>query len=184
MSFSLGHSKNTNRRRNGRSDGWSDGWSDGQEGRPGPNCLFRTSSGWWVITSRDCALIHWHIGCREECWPGAWGMGPMQAWSLALGFGQLPARRTPWSGDQCGEQRGPDLRHRETNTTPGYHHTHREILSSRFGIYSRHYRRGVLRVTQCATGYTQCCVCKVIVHFMHTARQQQQQHYNLERFRV
>ena len=34
--------------------------------------------------------------------------------SLALGVGQLPVAHTLGGGDQCGEQRGPDLKHSTT----------------------------------------------------------------------
>ena len=43
-----------------------------------------------------CARIPWHTGCQEDFRPRVYATPrPMQAWSLALGVGQLLVTRTP-----------------------------------------------------------------------------------------
>ena len=55
------------------------------------------------VASRDCLWIHWHTGCQEE----------FRYWVLEGGrwWSDNCFRSHILGGDQCGEQRGPDLKH-------------------------------------------------------------------------
>ena len=56
--------------------------------------------GWWVIVPWRLGDVRqftgWHMGCHDLFQAQGMRRRPMQAWSLALGVGQLPVIHTPW----------------------------------------------------------------------------------------
>ena len=64
------------------------------------------------MTSRGCAWVRWHKGCQEEFRLKARGGGRCRPRSLALGVRTTACDPHALDGDQCGEQRGSDLKHR------------------------------------------------------------------------
>ena len=85
--------------------------SGGQHGRSGLNPPYGAPSGWLVITPWRLGAVHESHGARAA----RRNLSPRVY--EPPGVGQLPVTHTPRCGDQCGEQRGPDLKHGTTTPT-------------------------------------------------------------------
>ena len=72
------------------------------------------------MAARDCARIRWHMGCQEDFFRlSGIRRRPTQAWVSCSGRRTTGCDPHALGGDQCGEQRCPELKHSTTHSTGG-----------------------------------------------------------------